>query len=170
MASPSVSSVLRSVPKARPAGDVDGEALQIARRVHSSALLGGALPASSQPLGDVAEARRVLAQMIRVEGMHRQLALAPPVTALRRKHAVNGEIQDRVARDLRTLETTGAIAQYFTDQTRFSDDDNLAPAEAKTVDRAELVGPARKCLVRAWSVDLQQIAQQWPGLWPGKVV
>ena len=73
-------------------------------------LLGGTLPAPSQPLGDVAEARGEFAQMIRVEGVHCQRALAPPVTSLGGKDAVDGEIQECLARDLRALEATGPIA------------------------------------------------------------
>ena len=124
------------------AGDVDREPHQVALRVDRAALAGRALPAPLQPRRHLLEPAEEIAQVARVQGVHRQLPLAPPVRALGDEQAVDAELAHGVPHRGAASEAFRSIAQHPVDQLDVADDDDPPAEDAVREDRAELVRPA----------------------------
>ena len=124
------------------AGNVHGEAHQIALRVYSNSIARRTLPTPLQPCSHLLEAAEELPQVIGVERMHRQFALPSPVGSLGGEHSIDAEFEHDVAHQLTTLKYLRPFTKNFADQFRLGDDDHVFAAHAQLVQRAQIRRPS----------------------------
>ena len=147
-------------PESQSAGHVNREPHEVAAHIHRRTRQRRLPPAATQPSGYLFQARDEFAHMARIQRIHHELPLPPPVRALRGKQSVGLDVGGDRLELAPAAEETRTFAQHRLDGLGIGDDDNALGSHLECEHLTVVVRPAAHQSMQFGGLKFKCVAQQ----------